>query len=359
MPSYLAALDARLMDAASTGDTSYWLGLARGFCELKDDFRLLLLSNTPRSELIPEDPRLEWRVVESPHPRLWSLVSFPTAARRAGALATHTQYTLSPLAKGGITTIHDLSFLIGPQWFQPKDRFLMSRTVPASVRRARAVLSVSETTKADLERLIPSSKGKITVTPNALGQNIRFMSPEESAARRRAMGVEGPYVLSVSTRWPRKNMELAVRAVDLLPSSLPHRLVLTGKSGWGDQSKGSRTQAVGYVTDEDLSALYLGASAYLCPSLYEGFGIPLLEAMFCGCPVICSSGGALPEVANGAARVMESWDPADWAASLAELLMRPDESARLVEAGRRRVRDYSWTETARKTLEVYRAVGRA
>jgi alpha-1,3-rhamnosyl/mannosyltransferase len=280
------------------------------------------------------------------------------AARRAGALATHTQYSLSPLATGGITTIHDLSFLIGPQWFQPKDRFLMSRTVPASVKRARAVLSVSETTKADLERLIPASIGKITVTPNALGRNIRLMSPSEAEQRRRGLGVEGPYVLSVSTRWPRKNMELAVRAVDLLPASLPHRLVLTGKSGWGDQSKGSRTQAVGYVSDDDLSALYLGASAYLCPSLYEGFGIPLLEAMACGCPVICSTGGALPEVAAGAARVVTSWDPADWAAALSNVLESSEEGAKLAQAGRLRVQDYSWKETARKTLDVYRTVGK-
>jgi glycosyltransferase involved in cell wall biosynthesis len=352
----LAALDVRLVTMQSTGDTSYWKGLLRGLSQLDEDFSLALCSNVPRPDFIPEDPRLVWHHVHSIHSRLWSVAAFPLAAKRMGAAVCHTQYSLSPLAHGGVTTIHDLSFLIGPEWFKPKDRAILSRSVPASVAQAHAVLAVSHATKNDLERLLPHSKGKITVTPNALGENITPMTQEEALQRRLALGVVGPYVLSVSTRWPRKNMDLAVQSVDLLPPGIPHQLILTGKSGWGSQAMGSRSRALGYVSDPDLTALYQGASAYLCPSLYEGFGIPLLEAFACGCPVITSSGGALPEVAGGAAIVVESWDPMEWSSALASLLANEAMQESLREKGLARVSAFSWKTTASLTLSVYRQV---
>lgn len=351
----LAALDARLIGTRSTGDASYWRGLVSGFSKLKDDFHLLLCSNTQKPSEIPNDPRLEW--VELPGKgRWWSFVTLPLYAKKRGCPVLHTQYSLSPLAQGGVTTVHDVSFFVGPEWFKPKDRLLLQKSIPASVKRAKAVIAVSETTKREIEKFIPGTSHKVHVTYNSVGEGIQPHSPE--VARRMVLeaGIEGPYLMTAGTRWPRKNMELAIAAADLLPADLPHKLVVTGKPGWGDQSQGSRTHATGYVSDELLTALYQCADLYLCPSRHEGFGIPLLEAFSCGCPVICSSGGALPEVARDACLVMKSWEPADWAQSAALLLRDKEARSSLILKGADRLRDFSWATTAQQTLEIYRSI---
>jgi len=355
MKGPLAVLDARLIGAHATGDSSYWRGLVSGFAKLQDDYHLLLCSNTQRPKEIPNDPRMEW--VHLPGKgRLWSLISLPRFAAKVGAGVLHTQYTLPPFTQRGVTTIHDVSFFVGPEWFKPKDRMMLQGSIPSSVRRARAVIAVSETTKREIEQFIPGSFQKTVVTYNAVGEGINPHPIEEARRLVAEAGITGPYVLTAGTRWPRKNMELAIDAVDLLPDSFPHKLIVTGKPGWGSQRHGHRTHATGYVSDELLTALYQCADAYLCPSRHEGFGIPLLEAFLCECPVICSQGGALPEVAGDAARVVESWAPEDWALELGALLASPDERRALVSRGKERLKDFSWTDTAQKTLAVYRSV---
>ncbi|MGV3616269.1 MAG: glycosyltransferase family 4 protein [Fimbriimonas sp.] len=353
----LVAIDARLVGGTSTGDSTYWTGLLHGLARTAPDARFLLFSNADRPPGIPEGP-FHWHKVSSRSGRWWSLVAFPLAARRAGARAIHTQYTLSPLVgRRGITTVHDVSFLIEPTWFQAKDRLLMSRTVPASIRRAAATITVSETSRAEIERLVPGAQGRVRVTYNACPPWIAKVEPDLARARVRELGIEGPFALTVSTRWPRKNMRLAVDAVDLLPEDLPHRLVVTGKAGWGDQSGGRRTVPVGYVDEPTLSALYSAADLYLCPSRHEGFGVPLLEAFRCGCPVLCSAGGALPEVAGDAAAIERSWEAADWARRIEGLLRERGTLDGLRQRGYARERRFSWEETARGTLAVYREVG--
>ena len=166
--------------------------------------------------------------------------------------------------------------------------------------------------------------------------------PAEDAERtvREELGIDGPYLLTVGTRWPRKNMRLAIEAAGALPVSIPHRLVVTGKAGWGELPPNDRTVFTGYVSDEELTALYQCADLYLAPSLHEGFGIPLLEAWACGCPVLCSSGGALPEIAGGAAEVMQSWEARDWADRIAELLSDSSKLGLLRERGLKRLGEF-------------------
>lgn len=346
----LVAIDARLIGGTSTGDSTYWTGLLYGLAQIGPDVDFLLISNASAPAGIPESDRFHW-ITTPPRPsRWWSLVHFPLLARRLGASVTHVQYTLSPLARGGVTTVHDISFFIGPDWFKPRDRLVLQRTVPASIRRAKAVITVSETGKREIEQWIPAGRDKTTVTYNACPSWIHPVDPEPTL---KELGVEQPYVLTVGTRWPRKNMQLAIDAADLLSSDLPHALVVTGKAGWGSQELGKRGRATGYVSNEQLCALYSGASAYLAPSRHEGFGIPLLEAFRCGCPVLCSSGGALPEVAGDAARVMNSWEAADWAAELSSMLRDSGNLLDLRQRGYERERQFTWEETARRTLAVY------
>ncbi len=354
MNAPVAALDARLVGGQSTGDSTYWTGLVFGFAAIRPQARILLLSNAERPSGIPEGDCIEWIRVPG-RSRTWSYIRFPLAARRLGAAAIHTQYSLSPLAgRKGFTTIHDLSFLIGPEWFKAKDRVVLSRSVPASVKRAKQVFAVSETAKRELGRWLPASVGKTTVTYNACPPWIQRVPREEAKqAVAQELGIEGPFLLTVGTRWPRKNMDLAVAAADLLPPSIPHALIVTGKEGWGDRSLGSRGRSVGYVSNEQLSALYSAADLYLAPSRHEGFGIPLLEAFRCGCPVLCSCGGALPEVADGAAEIEFSWRPEDWASRIKALLNDSSKLDRLQQEGFRREAEFSWEDTARRTLNAY------
>ncbi len=353
----IVALDARLITSSNTGDSSYWRGLVGGLIELDPDIQFLLYSNAPRPDWIPENEKFSWKVVEPSSSRQWSWFDFPEAALEAGAKAVHTQYSLSPLLKDvGITTIHDVSFMIGPRWFGLKDLFILRTQIPATVKRAQKIITVSETSRSEIETFLPAAIGKTEVTYNALGKNIAPMPKEKAEAMVRELGITEPYLFTVGTRWPRKNMALAVEAVKHLPDEVTNRLVVTGKPGWGKEDFHDRVTATGYVSDEQLTALYQCAEMYLAPSRHEGFGIPLLEAWACETPVVCSMGGALPEVADDAAEVVESWQAQDWADAISNLLQDSSKLERLREAGRKRLNDFSWRDTAQKTVEIYREV---
>lgn len=357
MNPILVALDVRLAAGQATGDSTYWTGLLHGLAELESSCRFLLFSNTDRPAGIPESPAFQWLKLAGGSSRWWSLARFPLAARRAKAGAIHTQYNLSPLVGSrGITTIHDVSFLIGPEWFNSRDRLLLQRFVPASARRAKRVVTVSHTSKSDIVRFIPDVASRTVVAYNGPNPGIQPV-PREIALRTAAsLGLTTPFMLTVGTRWPRKNMKLAIDAVNLLPAELKHRLAITGKPGWGEENLQERAVATGYLSEEQLSALYCAADLYLAPSLHEGFGIPLLEAFECECPVVCSSGGALPEVAGDAAEVMASWEPADWARSIAELLEDSSKLAAMRARGKKRASEFSWKASAQIHEQVYREV---
>jgi glycosyltransferase involved in cell wall biosynthesis len=348
------ALDARLVGRDGTGDSTYWLGLLHGLSRIDAGFKFLLFSNAARPGSIPDSPNFEWMTLDAKSGRWWSMVRFPLAAKRMGASVVHTQYNLSPLARNGITTVHDVSFFIGSEWFKPKDRLLLQQGVRASVARAKRVITVSQTSRRDLETYLPQARGKAVVTPLARSPLITPMDRQQAQALvRQDFGLEPGYMLTVGTRWPRKNMSLAIQAADLLDS---RQLVVTGKAGWGEESTGKWTKAVGYVSDAQLSALYSAADLYLAPSRYEGFGLPLLEAFACGCPVICSAGGALPEVAGDAAIIQSSDSPEDWARTMRELLNDPSKLDDMRSKGIDRERQFSWTRTAEKTVEAYKDV---
>jgi glycosyltransferase involved in cell wall biosynthesis len=356
------ALDARLVGGESTGDSTYWTGLLHGRCQIPLNFKVLLYSNAPKPPGIPWCDAFEWICLPSRNSRWWSLVRFPLAARRA-ADVLHVQYNLSPLAgRRAITTVHDVSFLIGPQWFRPRDRFLLQKGVPAAIRRAAAVVTVSETSRREIEQLIPGSRGKTHAVYNACPPWVEPVHAEEARRFVSAQyGISEPFLYTVGTRWPRKNMRLAVEAVERLPTSQRLPLVISGKAGWGEAGgeqggSGSWLRTLGYVPREHLGALYSAARLYLAPSLHEGFGIPLLEAFRCGCPVLSSQGGALPEVAGDAALIEPTWDPDHWSATLADLLGDSSKLESLRAKGLAREREFTWQKTARATVEIYRGI---
>ncbi len=351
------AIDARLVLGSSTGDSAYWTGLLEGFAKLAPDANFLFISNAAEPLGIPSHLKFEWITVRSKSSRYWSMVSLPLAARRARADLLHVQYNLSPLVgRRGVTTIHDVSFFVGPEWFKPSDLQVLRRFVPASARRAAAVLTVSDTSKSEIIRYIPAADGKTFATPLATPVHIERCSPPEAAALLQPFDIGEPFLLTVGTRWPRKNVRLAIDAANLAG----RRLLVTGKAGWGKETLGEHAKTTGYLDSRTLSALYSSAALYLAPSFHEGFGLPVLEAFKCGCPVMCSEGGALPEVAGDAAQVVKSWDAEVWADQIKRLLAASSNLESLRNKGFERERKFSWERTAALTMDAYRwALGKA
>jgi glycosyltransferase involved in cell wall biosynthesis len=335
------AIDARLVAGTNTGDSTYWTclidALARGYPELE----LMLYSNSTAGKVVPVHPNIRWIHLPARSSRWWSLVRFPLAARKIAQL-THAQYSLSPLVRNGVTTIHDVSFFIGPEWFSRKDRLILQSSIPATVRRAKRVLTVSDTSAKEIIHWIPEALGKVVVSKNACPPWIQQTQPI----------VEHPYLLTVGTRWARKNMDLVVQAMDLLGDELPHKLKITGKSV-DSAGLGARCVATGYVSNEQLCDLYSGAALYLAPSFHEGFGIPILEAFRCGTPVICGPGGAMPEVAGDAATVAPDYKIETWCELIKSVLRNPSKMESMRNAGREREKKFTWQDSAAQTMAAY------
>lgn len=352
----IIAWDARLVGGTSTGDSTYWTGLLHGFSQMERPPRLLLISNNDRPSSVPWREEWEWRVLPAKGPlgsRLWSYLMFPRLAKKLGAGVVHVQYSMSPLIKNGITTIHDVSFFVGPEWFGAKDRLILQRSVPAAARRAKRIIAVSETSRGEIERFIPAAKGKVRAT---LLAPAPWIEPVEKAHARsyvaERFGEQGPFFFTVGTRWARKNQELAVAAVEALPDNLPHRLLVAGKNP--SPFSGSRTRSLGYVTNENLNYLYSAAEGFIFPSRHEGFGIPALEAMRCRTPVICGPGGALPEVVADAGIVLPDFETQTWTQALVKLT--EGSSNLLTDRGAERASQFSWLSTAAATMDAYQEV---
>ena len=275
-------------------------------------------------------------------------------------------FTLPPLvASHGVVTVHDLSYVIRPQDAHPRQRRFLEKAVPKSIDRARLVIAVSEATRRDLMQRYGVRPHRIRVVPNAVPDWFGPIADDEAlAAVRRRLGLPERFVLSVGTIQPRKNIAGLARAVALASArtgspAVEH--VHAGGEGWlcdqvyaAIEQAGDRVRFVGRVDDQTLRALYSLASAYAYPSHGEGFGITILEAFACGCPVLTSDTPATTEVAAGGALALDPEDPEALADGLITLLT--DETARddLVERGQQRRWDFSWRQSARRLLEVYR-----
>ena len=237
-----------------------------------------------------------------------------------------------------VATVHDLGVFRHPESFGAWTRRYVPRVVPSMLRAARLVLAVSEFTASELHELLRIPREGIRVVPNAV--DGRF-SPEGPAA-------DGDYVLAVGTLEPRKNLARTIDAAARAGVAL--RVI--GARGWGGvEASGDHVTWLGEVGDDELVRQYRGARCVVYPSLYEGFGLPVLEAMACGSPVVTSAGGAMEEVAGGAAVLVDPLDVAGIAAGIEQAVGRTDE---LRARGLERARRFSWDDAARQTLEVYR-----
>lgn len=264
-----------------------------------------------------------------------------------------------------VVTVYDLTPQRFPHLHTRLNRIFLRWAIPAMSRRATAVIAISASTKRDLVMLSGIDPTKVHVT--LLGvDHTRFapQTPRQAAAALAPLGIHPPYILAVGTLEPRKNLPTLLRAYATLPADTPP-LVLTGGKGWGDDDLArlitaldlrQRVRFTGYVPDDLLPALYAAADVFVYPSLYEGFGLPVLEALACGAPVLTSNTSSLPEVVGDAGVMVDPTDAPGLAAALGRLHTSPGERQTLREAGPLRARRFSWDACAAATLAVYRQV---
>jgi glycosyltransferase involved in cell wall biosynthesis len=236
-----------------------------------------------------------------------------------------------------VVTVHDLAVLRHPEAFNRWTRTYSPLLVPRVLAAARRVIAVSEFTRRELIGLLRIPADKIHVVPNAVGEEFTREGDAE----------QGDYVLAVGTLEPRKNLERLVEAV----RRTGRELRVVGARGWGGVDVGGNgVRWLGEVSDSELARLYRGATCVAYPSLYEGFGIPVLEAMACGTPVVTTRGSAMEEVADGAAVLVDAQSPEDIAAGIERAASERDE---LVARGTERARAFRWDAVADATVRVY------
>lgn len=281
-----------------------------------------------------------------------------------------TDHLLPPFrALPSVFTLHDLIFRLYPETHMPLNRWFLTLMMPRFLRRADAVIAVSECTRRDAVRWYRIPEERIHVIYEGVDARFRPASPEAIAALRLRYPLPDRFILYVGTIEPRKNLPTLFAAYQRLLERWPDLgLVVAGKPGWLTEGTfralralglEGRVRFLGYVPDEDLPALYSAATVFAFPSLYEGFGLPPLEAMACGTPVVVSDASSLPEVVGEAGLRVPPDRPGDWAAALAAVLSDESLRAYLREAGLRRAARFHWSEAARRTVEVYEGVLRS
>ena len=362
------AVDAHAIGRNLTGNETYIRSLLRGFSEVDRDSEFIAYVSEPAAgEWVPE--RFDVRHVSSnPFRRLgWDLAR---ASRADCADLLHVQYTAPlfcdlPL----VVTVHDVSFLECPEYFEFARRAQLKFTVARTVARAARILTVSEFSRTSILRAYDVAPNVVKVVPNAANPAFRIVGREKAVASSRdLLGFRAPFVFSVGDLQPRKNqiglIEAFARMLTTHPQ-LPHHLVLTGKDTWfaprvheaaRTSGFGDRIHFTGFVPEKRLLHFYNACDCFVYPSFYEGFGLPILEAMACGRAVACSDTSSMPEVADGAGILFDPNKPESIMRAMSDILLNNELRGRLQRLGAERATFFSWQNSARLTLEHYHDV---
>ncbi|MHB1391449.1 MAG: glycosyltransferase family 4 protein [Thermoleophilia bacterium] len=365
-------IDAHAIGEKLTGNETYVSNLVEALIELDMSHELVLFFTKPdaRETWQQSHAGLETVLVRLEQPLVRIPLLTPWLVWRQAIDLLHVQYVGPPLMTAPlVAVIHDISFESFPQFFSRKEVIQFRHTIPLTARRARKVLTVSENSKRDLVDIYGLPEDKVIVT--YLGVNDRFRPVSAGVETRQVTdryGISNGYILAVGNLQPRKNLVRLMAAYTRLRSARPdieQQLVIVGKKAWKhdpilafvEKSPWNRDIILtDYVPDDDLPALYSGASMMVYPSLYEGFGLPPLESMACGTPVIVSDRASLPEVVGDAGIKVNPYDVDALAAAMASLAL--DEATRhwFSEAGIRQAQSFTWDRTARETAAVYENV---
>jgi glycosyltransferase involved in cell wall biosynthesis len=359
------SVDAHAIGCHLTGNEVYVRSLLDAFAAVDHNSDFIAYVSAPEAaQAIPR--RFAARgVSKNPFVRLG--FDLPRQLRRDRPDLVHVQYT-APLAcpVPVVVSVHDVSFVEHPEYFPAARALQLQVTVKRTVGRAARVLTVSEFSRQAIAKVYGLDDEDITVVPNAAAGHFRPLPHDAAAAWIwRRFGIPPPFVLNVGDLQLRKNQSALIRAFAAMVRGrpdLPHHLVLAGKEGWhgravrraaAESGIADRIHFTGFVTDRELLQLYNGCESFVFPSLYEGFGLPVIEAMACGRPVACSNGSAVREVADGAALLFDPGSEREMTRAILDLALDPELRARMGRLGLQRSGHFSWRRAAEKTLEVY------
>lgn len=375
-----AALLSPTGDYRAAGLHRYLSGLL-GALAAREDLALTVWApgGAPQAGVVAAAERVRWRRAPAGGGAAgrigWEQTGLPLALVRERSAVFHGPAHAMPLLSGApaVVTVHDLSFVRLPWAFPPAQGWYLRAAMRLAARRARRLIAVSDFTRRELMAVYGLPAERVTVVANGIDPAFRPLPPEQVAAWRAARGLPETFVLAVGTLQPRKNLGVLLEAWPLLRQALgaqPPALVIAGAPGWGDTDLGAQAYRLGiadavrfpgFVPQEDLPYLYNAATALALPSRYEGFGLPVAEALACALPALVAEGSSLTEVAGDAALAAPPDQPAAWAAGLARLLQDADLRERLKALGPRQAAGFRWERAAAETAGVYGEVagGRA
>src|SRR5437588_3349699 len=368
-------LDGYPLAELKTGVGHYTLELARALALVapSDQFELVspALFNASALEEINQANLPNLRAVQVKTSRIrghWWAAGLPLYARKAGFDLFHgTNFEVPFWNRRTVDTIHDLSALL----HRDKHRDALARRarlrLPIVAKLARRIVTPTESVKREVCEHLRVKANKVIAIGSAARRSFRRVPSEQTLETRKRLTIEDEFLLFVGTLEPRKNLLTLLKAFEQIvrQTSLRPQLVIAGGEGWlmdetfsfiKHSGIGDRLRLTGYLGDDELRALYSTCRIFVYPSLYEGFGLPPLEAMACGAPVIAGRVAALQEVLGSAARLFDPLNVEALAGSIVELMENDEERRRMASNGPKHAAKFSWAETARRTLNVYRDV---
>jgi glycosyltransferase involved in cell wall biosynthesis len=367
----LFSVDAHTIGCHLTGNEVYIRNLLNEFAALDKGAKFVAFVSKRDADRYVPRRFVKQQVSENPWVRLGFEIPFSLHRQRPDVL--HVQYT-GPISCPApmVVTVHDVSFLENPEFFTSFRAHQLKLTVTRTISKAERILTPSDFSRRSIIAAYGLPDETVTVIPNGVSSAFRPMQAEAAAHWvNERYSIPSPFVLMVGDLQPRKNHLGLIQAFEELLHThphLPHRLVLVGKETWyapqirraaQKSSVADRIHFTGWVADEDLRRFYCAADLFVFPSLYEGFGLPILEAMACGRAVLCSNTSAMPEVANAAGILFDPYSLPEIVRAMQDVLLDSELRWRLERLGLKRAASFSWNRAAQKTLDVYYQVAEA
>lgn len=359
-------MDAHLLGSGETGNETYTRNLINSLCDLPSLEVVAAILKRKNHGLNRQ--KISLAGLRSKNNWIRLAYDLPAVCKRWNAEIVHVTY-IGPffLPCPLVVTLHDVAFKKYPEFFSWRDRILFSTLLLLSLKRSAAILAISNHGKSEIIKYYPFLEGKVFVTMLAANPIFRKIDDKQRLeAIRKIYQLDGEYLLAVGNIQPRKNLLRILEAYDTVRKKIIGlKLVIVGKAKWKSSiiyeevtRRGLERDVIftGYVSDDELVFLYNGAKLFLYPSIYEGFGLPILEAMSCGTPVITSNTASMPEVAGNAAMLIDPLDTDQIGEGIEKVIKSPDLSKEMSIKGLRQAAKFSWEKTARDTFEVYRNI---
>ena len=357
------AIDARLAHYTSGGIVRYTLQLAAALATIAPEHRFTLLRSVRQRRGLPGGPNLRSAGLLTPPHHRWEQLTLPLDIWRVRPDVLHSPDFIPPFRRPcpAVITVHDLGFLHYPETLTEESRRYYGQ-VGRAIQSAERIIAVSHHTARDLAERLGTTE-RVRVVYNGVGAEFRPAPEAEIAVARAAYGLDKPYILFLGTLEPRKNLGTLLRAFQIVRDRHDVLLLLAGRRGWlyqpildaiGELGLRDDVRTVEDAKPDDFPALYSGAVAFAYPSLYEGFGLPPLEALACRTPTVVADTSSLPEVVGDAALLHPPTDHEALADALVRLLDDDALRAELRRRGPARAARFTWQEAARRTLDVYR-----